>query len=57
MLAFVSKHRGIWPLKMTCEALGVSRSGFYCWLSRPPSDRMRRHEVILIASRDSFVSS
>jgi len=57
MFAFVAKHRGIWPLKMICEALGVSRSGFYSWLSRPPSDRARRHEAMLIAIRDSFVSS
>jgi len=57
MFAFVAKHRGIWPLKMICEALGVSRSGFYGWLSRPPSDRARRHDAMLIAIRDSFVSS
>lgn len=57
MFAFVAKHRGIWPLKTICEALGVSRSGFYSWLSRPPSDRARRHEAMLIAIRDSFVSS
>ena len=30
MLAFVAKHRGIWPTATICEALGVSRSGFYC---------------------------
>ena len=34
---FIAKHRGIWPIGWLCEALGVSRSGFYAWLSRPPS--------------------
>ena len=29
---FVAKHRGIWPVGLMCEALGVSRGGFYAWL-------------------------
>lgn len=32
---FVARHRGTLPLATMCEALGVSRSGFYAWLSRP----------------------
>lgn len=24
---FVAKHRGVWPVNLMCEALGVSRSG------------------------------
>lgn len=34
---FVAKHRGIWPVNLMCEALGVSRGGFYAWLTRPGS--------------------
>lgn len=26
---FVAKHRGAWPVNLMCEALGVSRGGFY----------------------------
>jgi hypothetical protein len=26
---FIAKHRGIWPTNRICEALGVSRGGFY----------------------------
>lgn len=26
---FIAKHRGIWPVERQCEALGVSRSGFF----------------------------
>ena len=35
--AFIAKHRGIWPAEWLCEALGVSRGGFYAWLTRPRS--------------------
>jgi hypothetical protein len=34
---FIAKHRGIWPADWLCEALGVSRGGFYAWLTRPRS--------------------
>jgi len=39
---FIAKHRGIWPIGWLCEALGVSRGGFYAWLRRPHSQRSRR---------------
>jgi putative transposase len=46
IFGFVAKHRGIWPVAFLCEALGVSRSGFYAWLTRGPSARSRREEVL-----------
>ncbi len=57
MFAFIAKHRGIWPVAVICEALGVSRSGFYAWLTRPPSDRSRRDEVLTREVRKSFLDS
>ena len=36
---FVAKHRGVWPVRLMCEALGVSRGGFYAWITRPKSRR------------------
>jgi len=54
MFAFMAKHRGIWPLTTICEALGVSRSGFYGWLSRPSSERANRHEALVVEIRKSF---
>jgi hypothetical protein len=37
--AFIAKHRGIWPAEWLCGALGVTRGGFYAWLTRPRSQR------------------
>ncbi len=37
--SFIAKHRGIWPADWLCGALGVSRGGFYAWLTRPRSRR------------------
>lgn len=57
MFGFIAKHRGIWPVAWMCDALGVSRSGFFAWLGRPPSERARSDEVVGAAVRRSFVSS
>ena len=54
---FVAKHRGIWPVGMTCTALDVSRSGFYAWLTRAPSQRSRDDERIGVQVRQSFIGS
>ena len=54
---FVAKHRGAWPANLMCEALGVSRSGFYAWLSRPRSARSINDEVLGSQVRQSFLGS
>ena len=51
---FVAKHRGIWPVDVLCEALGVSRSGFYAWRTRGPSRRATIDAQILGTIRVSF---
>ena len=55
--AFIAKHRGIWPADWLCEALGVSRGGFYAWLTRPPSRRSRGDEALAAKVRASFLAS
>jgi putative transposase len=55
--SFIAKHRGIWPVGWLCEALGVSRGGFYAWLTRPRSQRSRRDEELGAKVRASFVAS
>ena len=54
---FIAKHRAIWPAGWLCEALGVSRSGFYAWLSRPRSARARSDEELGTKVRASFLAS
>lgn len=40
-----------------CEALGVSRGGFYAWLTRPRSCRSRSDEALSARVRASFLAS
>ena len=54
---FIVKHRGIWPAGWLCEALGVSRGGFYAWLIRPRSQRSRSDEELGAKVRSSFLGS
>jgi putative transposase len=54
---FIAKHRGIWPAEWLCEALGVSRGGFYGWRTRPRSRRSRSDEELGAKVRASFLAS
>jgi putative transposase len=55
--AFIAKHRGIWPAGWMCGALGVSRGGFYGWLTRGRSRRSRSDEDLGARVRASFLAS
>lgn len=55
--AFIATHRGIWPAGWLCEALGVSRAGFYAWRTRSPSARARANDQLLTRVRASFLAS
>ncbi len=55
--AFIAKHRHVWPVSWLCAAMGVSRSGFHAWLSRPASARAAYDEKIGTAMRKSFKDS
>ena len=54
---FVAKYREAWPVLMMCEALDVSRSGFYAWLTRPRSQHSLGDEVLAEHARQSFLNS
>jgi putative transposase len=53
----MAKHRGIWPLGWLCEALDVSRGGYYGWLKRPLCARVRYDEQLSTLIRRSFSDS
>lgn len=55
--AFIAKHRGIWAVDYMCGALGVSRGGFYAWLTRPRSERSLKDEELAAKVRASFLTS
>jgi putative transposase len=44
-------------MRWMCEALDVSRGGYYAWLKRPPGAHERRDEELKGAIRRSFEDS
>ena len=39
--AFIAEHLSDLPADVACDALEVSRSGYYAWRDRPPSRQIR----------------
>jgi len=44
--SFIQVEKANYPLRVLCRVLQVSRSGFYAWFKRAPSERERRDEVL-----------
>ena len=44
---FVDEHRSVWPVRVMCEALGLSASGYYAWRDRPESRRAAANQALL----------
>jgi putative transposase len=45
--AFIKGHlTASFPVDVSCDVLGVSRSGYYAWARRPPSARAERREAL-----------
>lgn len=45
--AFIRSHIKEFRVSLMCQALRVSRSGYYIWLSRPESDRSKSNSRLL----------
>jgi putative transposase len=43
----MKENQAAFPVKAMCRMLGLSTSGYYTWLTRPPSKRARSNEVLL----------
>ena len=54
---FIAKHRAVWPVRVLCEVLEVSASGFYEWLGRQPSKRAVANDKLTGLIRQSFEAS
>ncbi len=55
--AAIQTHRGQYALGLMCRALSVSRSGFYAWETRGPSERARQDQRLRVHIRAAFRKS
>lgn len=54
--ALIQEHVGQYPINLMCEALGVSRAGYYRWLNREPSARTQRRETLTESVIDLYAT-
>ena len=48
---FIDEHKGHWPIRVLCAALGVSPAGYYTWRARPASARAQQQDALLVEIR------
>jgi transposase InsO family protein len=48
---FIEDHRDTWPVRVMCDALEVSASGYYAWRGRPESPRAAENRALLAGIR------
>jgi putative transposase len=48
---FIDEHRDQWPVRLLCDALGVSAAGYYGWRDRPASARQQQRAALLVEIR------
>lgn len=53
----IDAHRSEFALGLMCRALSVSRSGYYAWKKREPSQRRVQDRALLRSIRDIYLSS
>jgi putative transposase len=54
---FIKSQQKFHNIKMMCELLGVTRSGYYAWLKKPISNRTHENARLLRLIRASFAES
>jgi len=47
----IEDQRDVWPVRVMCDALSVSPSGYYAWRSRPESPRKIANRELLVGIR------
>jgi transposase InsO family protein len=48
---FIDEHKDDWPIRVLCDALGVSPAGYYAWRDRPASARAQKQDALLVQIR------
>jgi putative transposase len=43
----IAAEKASFPIRLMCQLMSVSRSGFYAWLSRPSGNRQKRDAALL----------
>ena len=51
---FIDAHRETWPVRVLCETLEVSASGYYAWRGRPESARAAANRDLLADVRREY---
>jgi len=54
---FIREHVADFPIQVTCEVLGVSRSGYYAWVSRLESARAVEDRAVAAEIRAAHTAS
>jgi transposase InsO family protein len=55
--AFIEDHVQEYPVRLMCNILEVSPSGYYDWRDRAPSPRARRHAALSVQVQGAFHES
>lgn len=55
--AFIRAHAAEFDILLMCRGLGVSRSGYYAWLKRPPSEREEADNQLTQLIQDAHARS
>jgi len=50
----IDAEKASYPVAMLCRMLGVSKSGYYAWRSRPPSERRRQDALLIEKIRETY---
>lgn len=55
--AFIQQQTAAFAIVILCRVLGVSRSGYYAWLKRPPSERERANQALTVVIQTAYARS
>jgi len=54
---FIEDHREEFPVELMCKVLEVSKSGYYAWRGRPPSEREMANRALTAKIKEEFEKS